>query len=98
MVSIEFRGRVGEWLKPADCKSAAPCGLRRFESFPVHQDSARSTKRERQGAAARTATVSDSQDNRRIIANAMFEGGRKRGRKAVENVRAAKRDVFRGKG
>ena len=32
-----FSGRVGEWLKPADCKSAAPCGLRRFESFPVHQ-------------------------------------------------------------
>src|SRR5208282_3023043 len=32
-----FPGRVGEWLKPADCKSAAPCGLRRFESFPVHQ-------------------------------------------------------------
>jgi hypothetical protein len=30
-------GRVGEWLKPADCKSAAPCGLRRFESSPVHQ-------------------------------------------------------------
>src|SRR5271169_4758441 len=30
------RGRVGEWLKPADCKSAAPCGLRRFESSPVH--------------------------------------------------------------
>src|SRR5215471_18324269 len=35
----DFAGRVGEWLKPADCKSAAPCGLRRFESFPVHQDS-----------------------------------------------------------
>jgi hypothetical protein len=33
----EFSGRVGEWLKPADCKSAAPCGLRRFESSPVHQ-------------------------------------------------------------
>src|SRR5437899_7189229 len=32
-----FAGRVGEWLKPADCKSAAPCGLRRFESSPVHQ-------------------------------------------------------------
>ena len=31
-----FTGRVGEWLKPADCKSAAPCGLRRFESSPVH--------------------------------------------------------------
>src|SRR5215217_3406072 len=30
-------GRVGEWLIPADCKSAAPCGLRRFESSPVHQ-------------------------------------------------------------
>src|SRR3974377_2340465 len=39
-VGVEkFCGRVGEWLKPADCKSAAPCGLRRFESFPVHQDS-----------------------------------------------------------
>ena len=24
----------------ADCKSAAPCELRRFESSPVHQDSA----------------------------------------------------------
>src|SRR5947209_19843136 len=30
-------GQVGEWLKPADCKSARPCGVRRFESFPVHQ-------------------------------------------------------------
>ena len=39
-VSDAFAGRVGEWLKPADCKSAAPCGLRRFESFPVHQDAA----------------------------------------------------------
>src|SRR5437899_5860393 len=36
-VPKDFAGRVGEWLKPADCKSAAPCGLRRFESFPVHQ-------------------------------------------------------------
>jgi hypothetical protein len=36
-VPNEFSGRVGEWLKPADCKSAAPCGLRRFESSPVHQ-------------------------------------------------------------
>src|SRR3989304_7696044 len=35
------RGRVGEWLKPADCKSAAPCGLRRFESSPVHHFSGR---------------------------------------------------------
>jgi hypothetical protein len=29
--------QVGEWLKPADCKSAPPCEVRRFESFPVHQ-------------------------------------------------------------
>ena len=28
---------MGEWLKPADCKSAPPCEVRRFESFPVHQ-------------------------------------------------------------
>ncbi len=33
---VPLPGRVGEWLKPADCKSAAPCGLRRFESSPVH--------------------------------------------------------------
>ena len=37
MSRASFAGRVGEWLKPADCKSAAPCGLRRFESSPVHQ-------------------------------------------------------------
>src|ERR1700682_5205684 len=36
-IPADLPGRVGEWLKPADCKSAAPCGLRRFESFPVHQ-------------------------------------------------------------
>src|ERR1700733_3338222 len=29
--------QVGEWLKPADCKSAPPSEVRRFESFPVHQ-------------------------------------------------------------
>ena len=32
-------GQVGEWLKPTDCKSVTPCELRRFESFPVHQES-----------------------------------------------------------
>jgi hypothetical protein len=30
--------QVGEWLKPTDCKSVPPCEVRRFESFPVHQD------------------------------------------------------------
>ena len=30
--------QVGEWLKPADCKSALSSEVRRFESFPVpHQ-------------------------------------------------------------
>ena len=29
---------MGEWLKPADCKSAPPCEVRRFESFPVHHE------------------------------------------------------------
>ena len=29
-------GQVAERLMAADCKSAAPCGLRRFESSPVH--------------------------------------------------------------
>ena len=31
--------QVGEWLKPTDCKSVPPCEVRRFESFPVHQES-----------------------------------------------------------
>jgi hypothetical protein len=31
------RAQVAEWLMAADCKSAAPCELRRFESSPVHQ-------------------------------------------------------------
>src|SRR5262249_4911697 len=31
-----WRGQVAERLMAADCKSAAPCGLRRFESSPVH--------------------------------------------------------------
>ena len=30
-------GQVAERSKAADCKSAGPCGLRRFESPPVHQ-------------------------------------------------------------
>jgi hypothetical protein len=42
VVNFPRAGRVGEWLKPADCKSAAPCGLRRFESSPVHQFAQRS--------------------------------------------------------
>src|SRR5262245_42025161 len=32
-----WRGQVAERLMAADCKSAAPCGLRRFESSPVHK-------------------------------------------------------------
>jgi hypothetical protein len=30
--------QVGEWLKPTDCKSVPPSEVRRFESFPVHQE------------------------------------------------------------
>ena len=30
-------GQVAERSKAADCKSADPCGLRRFEPSPVHQ-------------------------------------------------------------
>ena len=33
------RAQVAERLMAADCKSAAPCELRRFESSPVHHDS-----------------------------------------------------------
>ena len=30
-------GEMAEWLMAADCKSAAPCELRRFESSSLHQ-------------------------------------------------------------
>ena len=33
--------QVGEWLKPTDCKSVPPSEVRRFESFPVHQNLSR---------------------------------------------------------
>jgi hypothetical protein len=36
VAGLSSAGRVGEWLKPTDCKSVRPCGVRRFESFPVH--------------------------------------------------------------
>ena len=35
---LGMRAQLAEWLMAADCKSAAPSGLRRFESSPVHQD------------------------------------------------------------
>ena len=71
-------GRVGEWLKPADCKSAAPCGLRRFESFPVHQDA---NSRARPGRAASPDGLDGESSlvHRRIIAEAMFESGKEGG-------------------
>ena len=33
-----LHAQVGEWLKPTDCKSVPPSEVRRFESFPVHQE------------------------------------------------------------
>ena len=53
---MKFQGRVGEWLKPADCKSAAPCGLRRFESSPVHQSAQRSVGPKSDEARSKQAT------------------------------------------
>ncbi len=37
-LELSRTGQVAEWSKAADCKSAGPCGLRRFESSPVHQE------------------------------------------------------------
>ena len=76
-----FPGRVGEWLKPADCKSAAPCGLRRFESFPVHQDSSfvnQSPGEKFPGDAGSR----NQQVHRRKSQHAMFKSGTKRGEQA----------------
>ena len=39
-------GQVAEWSKAADCKSADPCGLRRFEPSPVHQFGDRNSRLE----------------------------------------------------
>ena len=74
---------MGEWLKPADCKSAAPCGLRRFESFPVHQDSGSSEGDGLERGVAGSVDRRRKQQHRRIIADAMFESGTKRGGQAV---------------
>ena len=38
LLNAHANAQVGEWLKPADCKSAPPCEVRRFESFPVHHE------------------------------------------------------------
>ena len=35
-----FSAQVGEWLKPTDCKSVPPSEVRRFESSPVHHETA----------------------------------------------------------
>src|SRR6201993_1225330 len=77
----KFPGRVGEWLKPADCKSAAPCGLRRFESFPVHQDSS-FVKQSPGGNFPRDAVSGNQQVHRRKSQHAMFKSGSKRGEHA----------------
>ena len=82
-------GRVGEWLKPADCKSAAPCGLRRFESFPVHQDSSSAAEVPGSGVTG-SAGRRRKQQHRRIIADAMFESGTERGEYAEGKWCAAK--------
>ena len=71
-------GRVGEWLKPADCKSAAPCGLRRFESFPVHQDSS-FEKKSPDGNFSGDPESSVTQVHRRKSQHAMFKSGTQRG-------------------
>src|SRR5579863_5246498 len=46
-------GQVAERSKAADCKSAGPCGLRRFEPSPVHQ--VRENRRGCDGQAERAA-------------------------------------------
>ena len=77
----KFPGRVGEWLKPADCKSAAPCGLRRFESFPVHQDSS-FVKQCPGEILPGDAGSRNQQVHRRKSQHAMFKSGSKRGEQA----------------
>ena len=89
-VLFVFAGRVGEWLKPADCKSAAPCGLRRFESFPVHQDSRR--LRVKSGARTRCESCSYRRAiarsvDRVAITPAMFLSGWIRGKSKSEPLR-----------
>ena len=56
-------GQVAEWSKAADCKSADPCGLRRFEPSPVHQFGVRNSKLE----------IRNSDDNENSEREASFE-------------------------
>ena len=63
-VAHGFAGRVGEWLKPADCKSAAPCGLRRFESSPVHQRLVGVEPHDRSARARQKRSVNQQRNHR----------------------------------
>src|SRR2546429_9846023 len=94
----KFAGRVGEWLKPADCKSAAPCGLRRFESFPVHQALVVGASRNRRqamftgglmrgGGAAREARAAEN----------TFDGSRVKQAKTARNGIGLGRSVGRAR-
>ena len=96
-------GRVGEWLKPADCKSAAPCGLRRFESSPVHQalvDSGSAALLVKLFAGSRRAIAEAFIASRSPIA--IFEQVTLRGREfqkgAAEELCAANVDLTGGNG
>ena len=46
------RGQVGERLKPTDCKSVTPCGLRWFKSTPVHHSFRSFIRAERDAGAS----------------------------------------------
>jgi hypothetical protein len=69
--------QVGEWLKPADCKSAPPCEVRRFESSPVHQVEPLSGREEREPAgeipsASGEGSLSGNRVNRLALALAAY--------------------------
>jgi hypothetical protein len=66
-----FFAQVGEWLKPTDCKSVPPCEVRRFESFPVHQEFEAFCGRE---PAAEIPSEARDLVKRLIVAMAAFVG------------------------
>src|SRR5581483_7140760 len=83
----EVHGQVAEWLMAADCKSAAPCELRRFESSPVHQVFYRWAldARERSARAQQRSVAEPWKEGEREASAGVTSGARGRSSEALRS-------------
>ena len=69
-------GQVAEWLMAADCKSAAPCGLRRFESSPVHCGDRLARRSAHVAQLAERVLGKDEVTSSILVVGSIHEGGK----------------------